>query len=162
MCTVVHSQKFMAKNCAGCSSCAKFWANRISTAVIYYTDDILRWMLKLSKFGAYTAQKLAQLGEKNSTSALAVLVAFCISGCPMRPWINMFRNSAIRTFSSKPIISYSVSTYCRQSNTQEIFIGPRYPWSDLCVRMSLRQWDTFVKLNWCYSGWWRYQVNTNW
>ena len=36
-------------------------------------------MLKLSKFGAYTAQKLAQLGEKNSTSALAVLVAFCIS-----------------------------------------------------------------------------------
>mgnify|MGYP001352633961 CR=1 FL=1 len=38
-------------------------------------------MLKLSKFGAYTAQKLAQLGEKNSTSALAVLVAFCISGC---------------------------------------------------------------------------------
>ena len=41
--------------------------------------------------------------------------------CPMCPWINKFRNSAIRTFSSKPIISYSVSTYCRQSNTQEMF-----------------------------------------
>ena len=40
-------------------------------------------MLKLSKFGAFTAQKLAQLGEKNSTSVLAVLVAFCISAMKM-------------------------------------------------------------------------------
>ena len=41
-------------------------------------------MLKLSKFGAYTAQKLAQLGGKNSTNVLAVLVTFCVSdpkGC---------------------------------------------------------------------------------
>ena len=78
----VHScaqPKLYGKHCAGCSSCAKFWAKRISTAVIYCTGNILRWMLKLSKFGAYTAQKLAQLGEKNSTSTLAVLVAFCIS-----------------------------------------------------------------------------------
>ena len=47
-----------------------------------------------------------------------------------------------------------------------LFIGPRCPWSDLCVRMSLRQWvsewDTLLRLNWCDSGWWRYQVNTNW
>ena len=36
-------------------------------------------MFKLSKFYAFTGQKLAQLGEKNSTSALAMLAAFCIS-----------------------------------------------------------------------------------
>ena len=25
---------------------------------------------------------------------------------------------------------------------------------------SVRKWDTFVRLNWCDSGWWRYQLNT--
>ena len=70
LCTVEHSPKFMAKNCAGCSSCAKFWAKRISTAVIYCTGNILRWMLKLSKFDAYTAQKLAQLGGKTALVCL--------------------------------------------------------------------------------------------
>ena len=34
--------------------------------------------------------------------------------------------------------------------------------SDLWVRMSVSNWDTFSRLNWCDSGWWRYQVNTNW
>ena len=29
----------------------------------------------------------------------------------------------------------------------KIFIGPRCPWSDLCVRMSVRLSQTFVKLN---------------
>ena len=40
--------------------------------------------------------------------------------------------------------------------------------SDLWVRMSVCLsvskscfWN-LTKLNWCYSGWWRYQVNTNW
>ena len=36
-------------------------------------------MFKLSKFYAFTGQKLAQLGGKNSTSALAMLAAFCVS-----------------------------------------------------------------------------------
>ena len=27
---------------------------------------------------------------------------------------------------------------------------------------SVSEWDTFVRLNWCDSGWWRYQLNTNW
>ena len=35
-------------------------------------------------------------------------------------------------------------------------------WVRMSVRPSVRKWDTFVKLNWCDSGWWRYQVNTNW
>ena len=48
-------------------------------------------MLKLSKFGAYTAQKLAQLGKKNSTSALAVLVAFGISGSGTCPEAILYR-----------------------------------------------------------------------
>ena len=26
----------------------------------------------------------------------------------------------------------------------------------------VRHYDTFVKLNWCDSVWWRYQLNTNW
>ena len=34
--------------------------------------------------------------------------------------------------------------------------------SDLWVRMSLREWDTLCRLNWCDSGWWGYQLNTNW
>ena len=34
--------------------------------------------------------------------------------------------------------------------------------SDLWVRLSVTNWDTLLKLNWCDSGWWRYQVNTNW
>ena len=42
-----------------------------------------------------------------------------------------------------------------------IFIGPRCPWSDLCVRMSGCPY-TLLRLNWCDSGWWGYQLNTNW
>ena len=34
--------------------------------------------------------------------------------------------------------------------------------SDLWVRMSVRLSQTFFRLNWCDSGWWRYQLNTNW
>ena len=38
--------------------------------------------------------------------------------------------------------------------------------SDLWVRMSvtdwLTDWATLLRLNWCDSGWWRYQLNTNW
>ena len=34
--------------------------------------------------------------------------------------------------------------------------------SDLWVRMSVRPSDTFLRLNWCDSGWWGYQLNTNW
>ena len=41
------------------------------------------------------------------------------------------------------------------------FIGPRYPWSDLWVWLSLTMRGCW-RLNWCDSGWWRYQVNTNW
>ena len=41
-----------------------------------------------------------------------------------------------------------------------IFIGPRYRWSDRWVRVSETEWETFFRLNWCDSGWWRYQLNT--
>ena len=34
--------------------------------------------------------------------------------------------------------------------------------SDLWVRLSLTKWETFCRLNWCESGWWRYKLNTNW
>ena len=34
--------------------------------------------------------------------------------------------------------------------------------SDLWVRFSQTNWDTLLKLNWCDSSWWRYQLNTNW
>ena len=30
------------------------------------------------------------------------------------------------------------------------------------VRPDVRPSDTFVKLNWCDSGWWRYRLSTNW
>ena len=30
------------------------------------------------------------------------------------------------------------------------------------VRPDVCPWDTLLRLNWCDSGWWRYQVNTNW
>ena len=26
----------------------------------------------------------------------------------------------------------------------------------------LTDWESFCRLNWCDSGWWRYQLNTNW
>ena len=49
----------------------------------------------------------------------------------------------------------------------EIFIGPRTGKPGVrslgpSVRLSVRLSKTFVKLNWCDSGWWRYQLNTNW
>ena len=34
--------------------------------------------------------------------------------------------------------------------------------SDLWVRMSPTNKQRFVRLNWCDSGWWGYQLNTNW
>ena len=34
--------------------------------------------------------------------------------------------------------------------------------SDLWVRMSQTNKQTFVRLNWCDSGWWGYQLNNNW
>ena len=34
--------------------------------------------------------------------------------------------------------------------------------SDLWVRLSVSEWVMFLKLNWCYSGWWGYQLNANW
>ena len=46
--------------------------------------------------------------------------------------------------------------------TSMIFIGPRCPWSDLCVRMSVRHKQRLCRLNWCDSGWWGNQLNTNW
>ena len=44
------------------------------------------------------------------------------------------------------------------------FYRTQVSWSDLCVWMSLSEWvsETKYKLNWCDSGWWRYQLNTNW
>ena len=43
-----------------------------------------------------------------------------------------------------------------------VFIGPRCPWSDLWVLMSVRPSKTFCRLNWCDSCWWGYQLNTDW
>ena len=34
--------------------------------------------------------------------------------------------------------------------------------SDLWVRMSVRHKQSLCRLNWCDSGWWGYQLNTNW
>ena len=45
-----------------------------------------------------------------------------------------------------------------------IFIGPRCPWGPIygsgCLKLT--DWESFCKLNWCDSGWWIYQLNTNW
>ena len=74
----------------------------------------------------------------------------------------------------KPILTprTCLSCCCRVSDFEDIYriygacelvIGPRCPWSDLCVRMSVRpSVREVVKLNWCDSGWWGYQLNTNW
>ena len=45
-----------------------------------------------------------------------------------------------------------------------IVIGPRCPWSDLWVCLSLSNWVSIplCKLNWCDSSWWRYKLITNW
>ena len=62
---------------------------------------------------------------------------------------------------------------CSFSNSQQFFshFSPNFSvfyrtqvslGSDLWVRFSLTHWDTFCKLNWCDSGWWRYQLNTGW
>ena len=65
-----------------------------------------------------------------------------------------------------PSSSSSLSYKCRFRNqvcehwcnhNLHIFIGPRYPWSDLWVRVSLTH-ATFCRLNWCDSGCWRYQL----
>ena len=34
--------------------------------------------------------------------------------------------------------------------------------SDSWVRMSVRPSETLLRLDWCDSGWWRYQLNTGW
>ena len=44
-----------------------------------------------------------------------------------------------------------------------IFIGPRCPWGPIygsgCLSLTKRP---ICRLNWCDSGCWRYQLNTNW
>ena len=47
-----------------------------------------------------------------------------------------------------------------------VFIGPRPPWSDLCVWLSQTHWVSkrgCAKLYWCESGWrYNYKLDTNW
>ena len=58
------------------------------------------------------------------------------------------------------LVTYPIITQCNFYRTQ-VNLG-----SDLWVRMSVRMSvclsDTLLRLNWCDSGWWRYQLNTNW
>ena len=45
------------------------------------------------------------------------------------------------------------------------FYWTQVSWSDLCVWLSQSKWVSkrrCVKLNWCDSGWWRYQLNNWW
>ena len=51
-----------------------------------------------------------------------------------------------------PVREASPNQYCSFYRTQVNLV------SDLWVRISVM----FVKLNWCDSGWWWYQPNTNW
>ena len=39
----------------------------------------------------------------------------------------------------------------------QVYLG-----SDLWVQVSLTDWHTFLRLNFCDSGWWRYKLNTSW
>ena len=39
----------------------------------------------------------------------------------------------------------------------QVYLG-----SDLWVQVSLTNSNTFCRLNWCDSGWWRYQFNSSW
>ena len=40
-----------------------------------------------------------------------------------------------------------------------LIIGPRYTWGPIYV--SGCHWHTFLKLNWCDSGWWRYRYTNS-
>ena len=45
-----------------------------------------------------------------------------------------------------------------------VFIGPRCPWGPIYGSGCLSQTEskTFLKPNWCDSGWWWYKLNTYW
>ena len=78
-----------------------------------------------------------------------------------------FRYSLVcQTYSLSRNFNIYWNLWCLSSTYEiwglNIFVGPRCPWSDLWVRVSVRHWVMFVKLwNWCDSIWWRYQLNTN-
>ena len=80
MCTVVHNTEFMAKNCGGCSSCAKFLAKRISTAVIYRTGNILHCTLR------WEALHTALNGTAHCAEILRNLIPKHHISCHLVPW----------------------------------------------------------------------------
>ena len=62
-----------------------------------------------------------------------------------------------------PPYLFDCSTRNVIARLSRVFIGPRsLDRSDLWVWLSETKWARFVKPNWCDSGWWRYQLNTNW
>ena len=63
-------------------------------------------------------------------------------------------------------LRYYPSTFSSVPNSSDrlIFIGPRCPWGPIYGSgcLSLSEYKTFCRLNWCDSGWWIYKHNTNW
>ena len=82
---------------------------------------------------------------------LATRLHHCIATLP---WIALLALSvSIELVSSSArVTSVKSQQGGSVSYGQMIFIGPRCPWSDLCVRMSVTNSETFVRLNWCDSG----------
>ena len=49
-----------------------------------------------------------------------------------------------------------------QTRLTDFYRTQVYLGSDLWVQVSLSDYKRFCRLNWCDSGWWRYQLNSSW
>ena len=114
------------------------------------------WMLKANEKGCLVD---LQLNVKRCQWSRHV--------CPaLHLWVRL---SSSRFWSKDNIekfqTSYEVTDFRRDRERllierETIFIGPRYTWGPIYGSECLK--CTLFRLNWCDSGWWRYQLNSSW
>ena len=120
------------------------WYHKVFQAVL--SKNVCEFYIVLSHFESTVYYHLSKTGSRRC------LKLFKLS------W-----NCLLRICSR--IISTSFSFWHRRAAgccKFDFYCGPRYLGSDLWVRVSVSNWETFLRLSWCDSGWWRYQLNTNW
>ena len=67
------------------------------------------------------------------------------------------RSTTIRMCARLPLCNCTIEIWHQHFHRTQVNLG-----SDLWVRMSITPYATLCRLNWCDSGWWGYQLNTNW
>ena len=110
--------------------------------------------------------RVGTVSSKNLVALFMLSLRSCL--CPMDWTLSIYMGGKFsRILCGEFSVSRVLCLSPRFSASRSIpafFIGPRCPWGPIYGSGSLSLTDskTLCRLNWCDSGWWRYQLNTNW